>query len=249
MTPTRRGEGYSPEPQERVRVAAMFQRWRTMTFLHWRYEPAVVQTLVPDTLSVDTFDGSAWVGLTPFMLADVRAPGALPVTWISSAPETNVRTYVRGPDGRRGIWFFSLDVGSPVAAAVGRAAYFLPYLWAHMTVEESAELVRYTGRRYWPQRPGSYDISVSIGAPYSDDELGELDHYLTALWVVYTRYGPVTADALAEHQRWPLARARVEHLEQDVLQSGGLPAPSGDPLVHFSPGVDVRIGPPRPARR
>jgi hypothetical protein len=30
-----------------------------------------------------------------------------------------------------------------------------------------------------------------------------------------------------------------------LLAAAGLPAPPGAPLVHFSPGVDTRIGPPR----
>ena len=99
------------------------------------------------------------------------------------------------------------------------------------------------------QRPGSYEITVRPGEPYADGELSELDHFLTALWVVHTHYGPVPADIRAEHPRWPLARAKITHLEQDVLESGGLPAPSGEPLAHFSTGVDVRISVPHLARR
>ncbi|HEX8770242.1 MAG TPA: DUF2071 domain-containing protein [Acidimicrobiales bacterium] len=241
---------YGPEPQERVApaAAAMLHTWRTMTFIHWRYDSEVVQRLVPGHLVVETFDGSAWVGLTPFVLANVRAPGALPVPWISSTPETNVRTYVVGPDGRRGIWFFSLDIGCLPAAAVGRSTYVLPYLWSDMAVDERTDVIRYTGHRRWPQRPGHYDITVHPGESYSDNELSELDHFLTALWVVHMHYGPVPAFIRAEHQRWPLARADIAELEQDVLQSGGLPAPSGEPLAHFSTGVDVRISVPHLAR-
>jgi uncharacterized protein YqjF (DUF2071 family) len=241
---------YGPDPQERVAVPAMLHTWKTMTFIHWRYEPADVQRLLPDHLVVDTFDGSAWVGLTPFVLANVRAPGiVVPVPWISSTPETNVRTYVVDPDGRRGIWFFSLDIGFLPAAAVGRGTYVLPYLWSDMAVEEEAGAVRYTGRRRWPQRSGSYQITVRPGEPYADGELSEFDHFLTALWVVHMHYGPVPAYIQAEHPRWPLARAHVTHLEQDVVESGGLPEPRGEPLVHFSTGVDVRISVPRLARR
>ena len=46
----------------------------------------------------------------------------------------------------------------------------------------------------------------------------------------------------AEHGEWPLHRARVLRLEQDLLARAGLPAPAGDPLAHASPGVPVRIG-------
>jgi uncharacterized protein YqjF (DUF2071 family) len=32
-----------------------------------------------------------------------------------------------------------------------------------------------------------------------------------------------------------------------MLTDAGLPPPEGQPLVHWSPGVDVRMGAPRPA--
>ena len=43
------------------------QRWTELAFFHWRYEPHVVQRLLPDGIAVDTFDRDAWVGLIPFV--------------------------------------------------------------------------------------------------------------------------------------------------------------------------------------
>jgi hypothetical protein len=34
----------------------------------------------------------------------------------------------------------------------------------------------------------------------------------------------------------------------DLVAAAGLPAPEGDPIVHWSPGVDVLIGYPRRVR-
>ncbi|MDQ3932324.1 MAG: DUF2071 domain-containing protein, partial [Actinomycetota bacterium] len=41
------------------------QRWDSLAFLHWPYDPDVVQSMLPDGLEVDVFDDKAWVGLTP----------------------------------------------------------------------------------------------------------------------------------------------------------------------------------------
>src|SRR6185503_21169990 len=49
-----------------VDAPVMRQRWERLTFLHWSYEPAVVQRLLPPWLRTDTFGGMAWVGLVPF---------------------------------------------------------------------------------------------------------------------------------------------------------------------------------------
>ncbi len=86
----------------------MRQRWERLTFLHWPFEPADVQRLLPKGLDVETYDGAAWVALVPFFMR-VATPGERRVPWASNFCETNVRTYVRDGAGRSGIWFFSLD--------------------------------------------------------------------------------------------------------------------------------------------
>ena len=103
------------EQEEKVRRPATIQRWRALTFLHWRYEPASVQRLLPAGLEVDTWDGSAWVSLTPFLMVDIQIADLPPVPMLSTFPETNLRTYVRGPDGRDGLWFLSLEADSLAA--------------------------------------------------------------------------------------------------------------------------------------
>jgi uncharacterized protein len=51
---------------------------------------------------VDEYDGMAWVSLTPFLMAAVRPAGVPIEPGFSTFPETNLRTYVRRPDGRDG---------------------------------------------------------------------------------------------------------------------------------------------------
>src|SRR5258708_5075331 len=98
----------------------MHQEWHHLTFLHWSFDPVVIRPLVPRDFELDTFDGRAWVGIVPFLIRRSRFPG---IPWRIDFPETNVRTYVRGPDGQSGVWFFSLDAAS-VAAVLGARASF-----------------------------------------------------------------------------------------------------------------------------
>jgi uncharacterized protein len=223
----------------------MYQSWNRITFVHWSYEPAEVQRLLPSSLVVEQFDATAWVGLTPFMLEDLSAPGVPPLPWISSSPETNVRTYVRGPDGRSGIWFFSLDIARLPAVVAGRTAYRLPYMWSRLDATESSGQMRYWGRRRWGGPDASYDIEIQPARPLREDEVGAFDDFLTGRWTLFTFYGRVPASVAAEHPPWPLWKARPIRIEQNLLAAAGLPAPSGDPVLHFSPGVRARIGVPR----
>ena len=95
----------------------MRQRWERLTFLHWPFEAADVQRLLPDGLEAETCDGAAWVGLVPFYMR-VATPAGQRVPWVSNFCETNVRTYVRDHAGRSGIWFFSLEAARLGADAI-----------------------------------------------------------------------------------------------------------------------------------
>ena len=94
--------GYSGVCPFTVDKPVMRQRWERLTFLHWAYDPDVVQRLLPAGLTVDTFDRVAWVGLVPFFMR-VHTPGDRGVPWVSNFCETNVRTYARDRGGRTGI--------------------------------------------------------------------------------------------------------------------------------------------------
>jgi uncharacterized protein YqjF (DUF2071 family) len=221
----------------------MYHRWDLISFLHWRYPPAVVEPLLPRGLRLETFDGSAWIGLTPFLMRGVRAPGVPVVPWLSRFPETNVRTYVRDERGRSGIWFLSLDAARLPAVLAARASYRLPYFWSDMAVRVDGRRVDYRCRR----RGSSPDIArcdagISVGPPLPEPARDELAHFLTARFRLFTVILGRLAAAEAEHRDWPLRRAELSHLDQNLLQHAGLPAPTGVPLVHASPGVAVRVG-------
>jgi uncharacterized protein YqjF (DUF2071 family) len=221
----------------------MLHEWSTMTFLHWPYRPSVVQRLLPRGLEVESVGGQAWVGLLPFQMRGVRIPGVPAAPWLSHFPETNVRTYVRGPDGQSAIWFFSLEAARLPAVLAARVSYWLRYFWADMSVDRDGQRVRYESRRRWPGPSGAACRAVvEVGGPFGADELGELDHFLTARYVLYTVIAGRLVYAHAEHPPWLLTRARVVDLEESLVQAAGLPAPQGQPLVHHSPGVPVRIG-------
>jgi uncharacterized protein len=222
----------------------MRQRWQRLTFLHWQFEPAAVQRLLPDGLQADLYAGAAWVGLVPFFM-HVAMPDGREFAWVSRFCETNVRTYVRDRAGRTGIWFFSLDAARLAAVVVARTTYRLPYFWSDMDITGTGDSLTYRCRRRLPGRRGAAsEAEISIGARYGDDEVSERDHFLTARWILFSVSGSRYRLARACHDPWPLHWAQVRGLDDRLIAAAGLPPPEGEPLAHYSPGVDVRIGRP-----
>lgn len=220
----------------------MRQRWETITFLHWDYPIEVVQTLLPPPFEVEPWDGRAWVGLLPFFMR-VRPPIGPSVPRLTNFPESNVRTYVRGPDGRSGVWFFSLDASNFPVVAGARLGIGLPYFLSRMRIRQPNDCVHYISRRLTPSGPG-HDIVVAPRELASDDELTQFDHYLTARFRLWSAHFGKIVSVPVEHPPWPLRRARLERVQQSLLESAGLPPPSEHPVVHYSEGVDVRLGRP-----
>jgi uncharacterized protein YqjF (DUF2071 family) len=224
-----------------VYVPALRADWLTQAFVHWAYSPAQVQPLLPRGIAVDTYDGSAWVSLTPFAMAGVRPPGspaALP-----PFAETNLRTYVRGPDGRDGLWFLSVEVACPVMLAA--RAVGVPYHVGHLELARHEGSVAYTGVR----RGGGprYRLSVRPGEPIRPTRV---DVWLTSRWRAFTRRLGAVWETPVEHAPWPLREARLEAMEQTLTRAAGLPPPTTEPVMHFSDGVrNVRLGISHPVRR
>jgi hypothetical protein len=236
----------APEPIDR---AVMVQRWDRLTFLHRPCDPDVVRRVLPGGLEIDTFNGAAWIGLIAFRLT-VRAPGLPALPWISRFAEVNVRTYVRGPDGRRGIWFLSLDADRLAAVTVARRWYRIPYVWGATHLIEMPGAVRYESHRRWPGSPGAeLRLTIAPTGPILPSNVTELERFLTCRWRLYS---PALLDLPAtrirfvatqvEHPPWPLHRAHVLEFSEDLLEAAGLPGFGPDLIAHFSPGVRVRFG-------
>jgi uncharacterized protein YqjF (DUF2071 family) len=234
---------HPPAAPVAVATPVMRNEWRDLTFLHWDYDPGVVQRVLPDGLEVETWEGRAWVGVVPFRMR-VRLPRGPYLPWISHFPETNCRTYVRGPNDEVGVWFFSLEAARLPAVLVGRGVYAVRYHWARMSVVATGDRWSYASDR---RRPGAGPKSravVRAGARIDEPVISAFQHYLTARWNLFgMRRGTLTF-ARAEHEPWTLHVATVESWSDELIAAAGLPPPNTPPIALWSPGVSVRIGRP-----
>ncbi|MDI1319046.1 MAG: DUF2071 domain-containing protein [bacterium] len=150
----------SPTPDQRLaereRPAGAIvgrQRWNHLLFAHWKVSAATVQATLPRGLHVDTFAGDAYLGIVPFFMQRNRPAWLPPLPWVSWFLELNVRTYVHDAVGRPGVWFYSLDCNQPIAVALARRFFHLPYHRARMTAERRGPSTVLTSQRRTPGSP------------------------------------------------------------------------------------------------
>ena len=245
----RRGGG----PPEPVRRSIMHMTWSTLTFLHWPYEPAWVQALLPPGLTVQTFDGLAWVGLVPFEMT-VRWPDGPIVPWLSAFRRPTSAPMSPGRDGNSGVWFLSLDASRLPVVAAAHAGWGLPYYWnARMSVARRGDRVRYESDRTWPWpafRPAAYlRAEVLVGEPFPASEMGPFEHFLTdrfALWAHRLRHN---WRSRAEHPPWTLRRAEVRALDAYSARRGGARRAPRRPERDVRRQRGRARRPPRPSQR
>ena len=126
----------------------------TLHALALRAERERVRPLVPQHLSIDTYDGQAWLGVVPFTMWGVRPYLTPPVPGLNSFHELNVRTYVHY-EGVPGVLFLSMEINSPVAKWGGRQFFFLPYYNAEMSLAEDQRTITYASRRTSTDAPAA----------------------------------------------------------------------------------------------
>ena len=86
-------------------------------------------------------------------------------------------------------------------------------------------------------------MTVRVGAPVTQPSA--VEHFVTARWGLHTRAWGRSLHLPNEHPRWPLHRAELLELDDDLVTAAGLPAPGGPPVsVLYSPGVPVTFGAP-----
>jgi uncharacterized protein YqjF (DUF2071 family) len=225
---------------------ALFMGWHDLLFMHWPVDESALRPLIPPALGLDTFDGSAWLGITPFYMSGVR-PRFLPsVPPLSNFPELNVRTYVTA-EGKPGIWFFSLDAGNPVAVRLARATFSLPYFDAQMSCRARDDEVSYRSVRTHRGAPearfaGRYR---PVGEPFGSRP-GTLEHFLTERYCLYSAGGRGNVyRGDIHHHPWPLQRAEAEVESLAMTEQMGVTLPETEPLLHFSRRLDTLAWPPR----
>jgi len=219
----------------------MHQKWGKLLFMHWRIDQRLLRPLIPGQLTIDTFDGSAWIAVVPFTMWDIRAlpPYIPPFPGLSAMHELNVRTYVTY-DNIPGVWFFSLDCNCASAVLGARMFYYLNYLSADIALEQTGSTIDYRLVRT-DEPPGYFRASWSIGEPLSTSAPGSIEFFLTERYCLYSTNNRNLYRSRIYHQPWPLQTAKLNSFSSTMIESMNIPTPQATPLLHYAEEISVDI--------
>ena len=218
----------------------MAQSWHELLFAHWAVPVEALRPHVPAGLSIDTFEGRAWVGVVPFRMTGVRLRFMPALPWLSAFPELNVRTYVSF-GGKPGVWFFSLDAANPVAVAAARVWFGLPYFRARMSCVEKNGWFEYRSERTHGGAPSAVlRARYRLRGDAFEARRGSLEHFLTERYCLYAgKSGGRVYRGEIHHPPWALHVAEAEISEDSMAETAGILLPAEGPLLHFARRQDM----------
>lgn len=196
----------------------MSQVWRNLLFAHWRVAPEDLQRLLPQPLEVDTFDGSAWIGVVPFRMCEIR--GRL-MPFCIDFLELNVRTYVKY-GARRGVYFFSLDADHYPSVWGARTFYGLPYHRAKMSYQNKNGVIQYSSKRLGRGQPAEFSARYEATGPAEIALPDTLPHFLTERYCLMVAQAGVVQRTDIHHVPWKLAPARADIALNSMVTPLGL---------------------------
>lgn len=221
----------------------MNQTWNDLLFAHWPVDVAILRSIIPTSLPIDTYEGTAWLGVVPFHMTGVTPRGIPPLPYFSAFPEINLRTYVTLSD-KPGVFFFSLDAENRFAVEAARMAFHLSYFYAQIQIQQHGlQITDYISTR--KDKRARQGIFSAAYKPASDIYLsvpGSLESWLTERYCLYSTDSKGTVyRGEINHDTWPLQSAEAEIRINTLASSFGMTLPDIPPLLHFAKELHVKI--------
>ena len=218
----------------------MKQTWNDTLFAHYPVQREVLEKIVPSALTLDSFHGSCWVSIVPYLTSSMHLRGLPPIPGMAAFPGFNIRTYVT-VDGKPGVYFFSLTAANFLAAYTAKTFFRLPYTYMEMKYKKVNDLIVFESeKKSGVQLLCNYK---SVSAP-SPTEKGSLEEWLVQRYCLYTvskKGEPMRADIL--HEPWMLEKVEAKIHQNTLLSSLNIVPEIEEPILHYAKKAVVRIWP------
>ncbi len=253
------------------------QSWNDLLFAHFAIDPPTLRRLVPEALTLDLYDGVAWLTISSCSASHVRPSGVPPLPGISFFPQVNLRTYVTLQAGQEkpghdktgqekpGLYYFSVDAANLSAVWLARIFFRMPY-W-HAAIQLSGSTIHApnaeahnpeersihfrSSRLHGPAAtngPAKFDVSYTPEGEPERTRRGTLDEFLTERYCVYLWNRGRCYRAEIHHQPWALQRTSVNLRANSMAEPLGLTLPLKPELCHFSRSLKMLAWAPERVR-
>ena len=217
------------------RMLNITNRWDNAYFIHYRIESVDgIGQFIPEGLELDLMQGCGWLSIVFFTMQDFRVFG-LPLPTATTYPQINIRVYVKHRVGS-GVFFLCNYLANRLAVRLGRTFFNLPYRLKSLC--RNVDGYTLDGIDYFQA------CTSNTQQPLAVAETGTLDYFLLERYRLFveSRSGLKSAEVI--HEPWPYKLVSGFDTIPDLREGSDFGRFLTQPqLIHYSPGVDVKIGP------
>ncbi len=223
--------------------------WQHLLLANYRVEPEVLQPLVPEGTTLDTFEGEVYLSLVAFLFNRTRILG-LPIPYHVCFEEVNLRFYV-SPDqdrSRRAVTFIKEIVPRAAIPLIANHLFNENYVAWPMSHRNEAGFHCYT----W-DTGRTHRISARINSGLAYPRAGSLTEFITEHYWGYARGPRGTLEYQVEHPQWQACEIEDYQIEVDFEETYGPEFAflnTQTPVnVLYAAGSEVSVSFPRRLRR
>lgn len=206
-----------------------YQEWNKAIFLHWEVEPADVQTFLPDSVTLDTINGKAWVSLVAFNMNHIGVRMLPKMPHISDFYEINIRTYIKCKN-KSSVYFLSMEGSKRSSCKILKAISKFPYEYSKMKRTD------YSYESKNSNQNNSFDLIYRTKKESSKKD--HIDRWLTERYAVFQEHKNKLIEYDVHHLEWPLKEISTNSLKIDYPKFNHLINKPPD-RMHYSEGVKV----------
>lgn len=179
------------------------QTWTNIFFMHWRVNPESLQHYIKRPYELDIFDGSAWISVVCFVAKNSQLR-LLPFDFVSSAIQTNVRTYVTMPHEReRGVYFLKMLLNNRFAVTSAQLGINLPFQYVNALATKRDGIITFKS-----EQKNETELHATFCATENRDE-SELTHFLTERYAIWHHKGNRIIKIPITHSKWRINGAEA----------------------------------------
>lgn len=206
-----------------------YQEWNKAIFLHWEHEPELIQPFLPQSFSLDTIDGKAWVSLVAFNMNHIGIRSLPKMPHISDFHEINIRTYIICKN-KPSVYFLSMEGSKRSSCNILKDMSKFPYVHSKMKRTD----FNYESKNALEQNK----FEIVYRKQLKPFQKNKTDRWLTERYAVFQEYKNKLIEYDVHHVEWPLEQITIKDLKIDYPKFNHLINNQPD-RIQYSEGVKV----------
>lgn len=214
-----------------------YQEWNEVIFIHWQIPLKIIESLIPEELSIDLFEGSCFITLVAYNMNNIRHIYTPAIPYISDFHQINIRTYVK-KENKPGIYIFHIEAQKLLPGILARIMSGLNYKKASMKRKKVGNLNFFRSNNV--VNNFSFETSYTFGN--KTIKKTELDNWLLNRYHLYQYEKNNLYRIDIKRQEWVINQIIFKKINLNY-QIGNLSLNNNQApfLAHYSKGVKALV--------